>query len=185
MKKATLESGIRFEPGISMQEDVLFYVDILYSIQTMYICDRPTYNYYWNEGGATKSLDRLVENAKSIIKVYYILEKKLGSHTENKKLLDAVRTHYISQIASRLLTASYQEKRYASYAKTSWYVKAVHSIPAFNRFSEGTRLESLPKHLEKTADYFNRGDLLGYYLAIRIRRTFAIIRKLYYELTHK
>ena len=80
-----------FPTNIHMMEDVVLYIDLITKVKSIYVLDKPLYNIFFNEEGATNNFKNCERNILNIIDVNkYIIDilkdKKLLTN-ENKKLL--------------------------------------------------------------------------------------------------
>lgn len=91
------ESGLRFEPGISMMEDAWFYLDLLQHVKFIAQSDTVTYNYIDNDDGATKSNINTVDKLESIIKVNNRASRQ-GFSAEQLKYVNAIHAKHIANM---------------------------------------------------------------------------------------
>lgn len=91
VKRELLLKTNLFLPDIHMMEDVVLYIDLITKIKSIYILDKPLYNIFFNEEGATNSFKNCERNILNIINVNKyiigILNNKKLLTSENSKLL--------------------------------------------------------------------------------------------------
>ena len=69
IKKEILEKVKPFNENLAMMEDTIFYLNMLFSIDSFYIYDKPLYHYYCNFNSASKSKKNYLRNFQNILLV--------------------------------------------------------------------------------------------------------------------
>lgn len=101
----------KFPIDIHMMEDVVFYIDLMLSINSLYVLDKPLYNIYFNEDGATNSPKNYERNIFNIVEVNSYIKKILYDRKlddDNKiKRLNTANVIAISDFIFRQYLAGY------------------------------------------------------------------------------
>lgn len=75
-----VKNNLKFPIGISMMEDMWFYIDLLSKVTSVYISNEITYNYTVNENGASRSMHGFKDKVSSIVAVNrHLHEQKFSS----------------------------------------------------------------------------------------------------------
>lgn len=70
----------RFPTDIAMMEDVIFYIDLLMNINSLYITDESLYTIMFNQNGATNNVFNYTRNINNVILVNDYIKKILVSN---------------------------------------------------------------------------------------------------------
>lgn len=100
IKKEILDKEILFREDIHMMEDVIFYIELINKIDSLYVLDKALYNIYFNENGATnnsKNYERNIFNVVLVNKyIKEILYKNGLDNDENIRLLNLANVNAIT-----------------------------------------------------------------------------------------
>lgn len=105
IKKEILDEEILFREDIHMMEDVIFYIELINKIGSMYVLDKSLYNIYFNENGATNSSKNYERNIFNVVLVNKyikeILYKNGLDNDENIRLLNLANVNAITDFVFR------------------------------------------------------------------------------------
>lgn len=100
IKRELLLKTNLFPINIHMMEDVVLYLDLLTKTDNLYIINKPTYNIFYNESGATNNKKNYERNILNILEVNSylkeILKKEKIATKENLSILDTANCEAIS-----------------------------------------------------------------------------------------
>jgi glycosyltransferase involved in cell wall biosynthesis len=144
IKKDILETNmIRFITGITMMEDVCFYIDLLNSVESIYISNQVTYNYYINEAGASRSPGKFKKNAVDIMSVNKILCQSVKS-----KQIPSLNAVHAKIITTSLMTIF--RLSIGSIGSTVEAAKYLRSNDAYTRLVGESELKTLSYSVQLT-----------------------------------
>lgn len=85
IKKEILDKKIYFKEDIHMMEDVIFYIELINNIDSLYILDEVLYNIVFNTEGATNNSKNYERNILNVILVNSYIKKNLKKYKLNSK----------------------------------------------------------------------------------------------------
>lgn len=139
---------ILYNENISMMEDVVFYMDLLLSIDSIYISDIPTYHYFQNTNSASKSIGNFKKNSEDTLTVSRIIKETLSASPyyirEDYSRISAI---HLSLIVSRLVTYVKQGDD-IKYKEAVKILEILTKNPDFQATFAETDLSILPRHLK-------------------------------------
>lgn len=179
IKKSVLDTyKIRFSKELSMMEDVVFYCELLSKLERLYISEQSTYHYFWNQNSASKSINRLVENAKSTIQVSTLLDEQVRK-TYPRQLdvfdIGAIHATHLSLITSRILTSTRRSKT-LTLRDVKCYIDSIHTLPGFHELITSSNIDSLKKHLRLSVYFVIKKRYLLFYIILRLRIVASALR---------
>lgn len=175
IKKSILDDHrIRFSTKFSMMEDVAFYADLLSRIDSIYVSNKPTYHYSWNPDSASRSLNRLIDNARSTISVSNKVDNEVHKFLPYEFDLKSIHAVHLSLIASRLITATSSSSK-LTFPKARKYVYSVHSIEGFKDLAINSNLNVLKWYQKYTTILLIKRWTFMFYVIIRFR---SFVKKL-------
>lgn len=111
IKKEKLLNTKLFPTDIHMMEDVVLYMDLIMNINSMFIIDKPLYNIYYNELGATNNAKNYERNINNVLLVNIYIHKILSEYKYdtniNKTKLNTANSIAISDFIFRHYLAKY------------------------------------------------------------------------------
>lgn len=91
VKREFIESIKEFNTNVAMREDLIWMVELMCVINSIYICTRPFYHYYQNPNSATNSPKFKERNLKNMLiaydEIYFALERHSFMNENIKSLL--------------------------------------------------------------------------------------------------
>lgn len=176
IKRGSL-GNIRFDEKISMMEDVIFYVDLLGSIKSIYLTKLKTYHYRQNNLGASKNPDNFLRNMKSIIRVSTRIKKiminDLDFTGDDYRRIAAI---HISLIVSRLVSYVRQGVTIIEFRDQ---LISMNADQDFVRLFRESNISTLPLHLRLTVNAARRGHIASLWLIIQARLSASKLRAMW------
>ena len=102
LKKEKLLKTSLFPSNIGMLEDMVLYIDLLTKIDSLYIIDRPLYNYMYVEDSITNSFYKYEKNIYSILMANKCIKDILNNYNIDINILKVLNTSNIVSISDYL-----------------------------------------------------------------------------------
>lgn len=91
---------VEFPTDVGMMEDFVFYIELLATINSMYVIEDELYNYCINDKGASNNVDNYERNILNILKVNKIIRKILKENKlETEKNINNLNLNHLNSIA--------------------------------------------------------------------------------------
>ena len=173
VKREVLLTTNLFPTDIHMMEDVVLYIDLITKVKSIYVLDKPLYNIFFNEFGATNNFKNYERNILNIILVNKyiknILKKqKLGSK-DNLKRLDIANITAISDFIFKQ------------------YLSGLDTISLCKKLSENKDMEVMLENLDYDKINIQRKIIIKsiHNKKINNLKIYFKIRKIIYKLKHR
>ena len=146
-KSLLIENKILFKKDISFMEDTLFYVELICTKSKIYFLDKETYHYFDNLDSATKSLDNVVRNIYSLLKVNNdirnILNKKQTNNDVLKSEMDTNHCNMIINLFFKLYKNNPYEKN-----RIKEEIRKILKNENFNSIIQNADSNKMPIHFK-------------------------------------
>lgn len=103
IRKDRLEKIKKLNSNLHIMEDTMFYIDMLFKIDTLYISNKFLYHYFYNMSSASHSKENYLRNLKDILKVNKLEKRYFTSNRYDIfKEIDTTHTRMIENICYNL-----------------------------------------------------------------------------------
>ncbi len=153
--KRSFISNLRFHENVSMMEDVIFYVELLLSVKSIYISQEITYNYYDNMQSASRNINNFVSNAIDTAKVSRYIEGIFKSTNQKYQLMyENIAAVQLSIIASRYVSYVYSAKKMVTIATLRRDLESLNKSDDLQWLAKQADTHHLKGYLRYTVEAF-------------------------------
>ncbi len=113
VKKDCIDNTSLFKEGICYMEDVIFYIELMNKIESIYFLDKPLYHYYCNPTSCSNAKEFFIRNIYNVLKVdKYITEIVKNSKYKTELSLEIRKAFNVKTIMGYLyaMYLSYDDK---------------------------------------------------------------------------
>lgn len=141
-KAECIKNKLTFNTNIRMMEDLLFCLELFFSIDKMYMYDFKTYHYVVNSSSSSKSRKNIIRNFNSTVEVVSILIDLFKKEKISDDILLDVYSVYSGMIAKYMLRIVKEDDEYKITKEqmnellSQDKVKAITSKADYTRFNE-------------------------------------------------
>ena len=169
IKREIIFNKIFFPSKISMMEDTIFYLRMLYKYKEIYISDKKIYHYFCNENSACKSVSYLERNINDAINVSKIIKKIV---MENEKKF-AINIKKINGLCIRRVLRN----MYRIFVEQKQDIKEIYkrlkSEEDFANFIKNKDVSEFSTHERLMIEIFDKGTLSQLKLYFKLRSIFG------------
>ncbi len=111
-KSELIKGKLKFRTDIHMMEDLIFCLELFFSVQKIYFYDFKGYHYVYNMSSSSKTRKNLIRNFKDTIKVVGILEEFLSEQEIDNALFSKIYHIYSTMISKYTLRIFQKDDEY-------------------------------------------------------------------------
>lgn len=111
-KASVIKKSVSFNEEIHMMEDLLFCLNLLLSIDTIYFYDYPCYHYLFHASSSSKARNNILRNFQDTLKVVNLVKEVLTDNQIDEKIFTEVYHVYSTMIVKYTLRTFQKEDEY-------------------------------------------------------------------------
>lgn len=155
-----------FNSELKLMEDVVFYMNLLNNVESIYFLDTPIYHYYENKDSCTLAEENYIRNMYNVGRVNFYIKDILKESKFDKECIDIFNTYH-SNLISNFVFNIYKIKKDKKFLKEC--IDKLLANEEMNGVLMAAKVKSLPIHLRYSINYLRNKKYIRLFIIYKLR----------------